>query len=82
MRKKFLGIRDISRELGLGPRRVYTLARRGELPLVRIGGVMKCPLAAWRKWTREVERAALDAARRGPEASSSAAGEEQAGGAK
>jgi excisionase family DNA binding protein len=44
---------DAGRKLGLGKHATYEAARRGEIPTVRFGRLIKVPMAALRKRLEE-----------------------------
>lgn len=45
-----LTVRDVEAELQLGRTRAYELIRSGELPVVRLGGVVRVPRDALERW--------------------------------
>jgi excisionase family DNA binding protein len=48
-----LTVKDVEAELQLGRTRTYELVRSGELPIVRIGRVVRIPRDALRRWIDE-----------------------------
>jgi excisionase family DNA binding protein len=48
-----LTVKDVEAELQLGRTRTYELVRSGELPVVRIGRVVRIPRDALRQWIDE-----------------------------
>jgi excisionase family DNA binding protein len=48
-----LTVKDLEAELQLGRTRTYELVRSGELPVVRIGRVVRVPRDALRRWIQE-----------------------------
>ena len=59
-----LRVADVAAELRVSRSRVYQLLRACELPVVRVGGALRIPQAAWRKWLDEQRDRALQAVRR------------------
>jgi len=49
-----LTVRDVEAELQLGRTRVYELVRSGELPVVRLGRVVRVPRDAWSAGSRRI----------------------------
>ncbi len=45
-----LTVRDVERQLQLGRTRTYELLRCGEIPVIRIGRVVRVPRDALRQW--------------------------------
>jgi excisionase family DNA binding protein len=62
---QFLRPSDLASQLGLTRSRIYQLLRAGELPSVRIGGVIRIPREAWERWLAERRDEALGSVRRG-----------------
>jgi excisionase family DNA binding protein len=60
----FLSVTEAAGRIGVSRRTAYTLARRRELPTVRLGGCMKVPIAALEQWVRDREAEALEGIRR------------------
>jgi excisionase family DNA binding protein len=45
-----LTVRDVEAELQLGRTRTYELLRSGEIPIIRIGRVLRVPRDALQRW--------------------------------
>lgn len=60
---EFLRPADLAPQLGVTRSRVYQLLRAGELPSVRIGGVIRIPRRAWEAWLEQQRDHALEAVR-------------------
>lgn len=43
---------DIAERLGVTASRVYQLIAAGTIPVVRVGGALRIPRAAWDEWLR------------------------------
>jgi excisionase family DNA binding protein len=50
---------DIAERLGLSAGRIYQLIAAGAIPVVRVGGALRIPRAAWDEWLRARSEEAL-----------------------
>jgi len=48
-----LTVRDVEAELQLGRTRTYELLRSGEIPVIRVGRVLRVPRDALRRWIED-----------------------------
>ena len=61
----FMRISEVAERLGVGTRRAYRLAQRGEIPSVRHGGSIRVPRAAWEQYLEAETRKAISALKGG-----------------
>lgn len=66
----FLTVPEVARLLGRTPSRCYQLARKGALPVVKVGGRLVVPRAALDEWLRREAANALARMQRGSDGSS------------
>ena len=50
---KVLRMPEAARALGISRSQIYSLAARGEIPIVRIGASLRVPAAALDRWLEE-----------------------------
>lgn len=50
MEKKVISVEEAAQELGIGRTHAYALAKRGELPVLRLGKRYVIPIARWNAW--------------------------------
>jgi excisionase family DNA binding protein len=53
MEPKVLRMADAAKVLGISRSKIYALAARGDVPVVRIGGSLRIPAAALDRWLDE-----------------------------
>ena len=63
--KEMLRPAEIGPLLGVTTGRVYQLIAAGEIPVVRVGGALRVPRAAWEAWLRHHSMEALKSVSRG-----------------
>lgn len=56
---------DVAQRLGITASRVYQLIAAGVIPVVRVGGALRIPRAAWDEWLRGRSNEALASLGRG-----------------
>lgn len=57
--RKFLRPSQLAPQLGVTTSRVYQLIAAGEIPVVRVGGALRIPRAAWETWLARRSEEAL-----------------------
>lgn len=57
----FMRIQEVAERLGVGTRRAYRMAARGEIPTVRHGFGVRVPRAAWDAFIADQTQAAMRA---------------------
>lgn len=57
--KEMLRAADVASQLGVTSGRVYQLIAAGAIPVVRVGGALRIPRAAWDAWLKERREEAL-----------------------
>jgi excisionase family DNA binding protein len=55
----FMTIKEAADEMGISRSRCYQMARRGELPVLKLGGVIRVPKIAYEQWQRDQSMKAL-----------------------
>jgi excisionase family DNA binding protein len=65
MDKLLLRPPEAAEVLGLGRSKVYALLATGELPSIRVGGSLRVPVEALRRWLDQRLRSAAEAGARG-----------------
>jgi excisionase family DNA binding protein len=53
MERELLRAEEVAKVLGIGRTKVYELMLRGELPVIRIGRLVRVPRAALLRWIAE-----------------------------
>jgi excisionase family DNA binding protein len=61
----FLSVPEMGRRLGVSTRTAYALVEDGEVPVIRLRGVLRVPAAALERWLADREQEALAAVRSG-----------------
>jgi excisionase family DNA binding protein len=61
----FLSVPQMGRRLGVSTRTAYALVADGEVPVIRLRGVLRVPVSALDRWLADREQEALNAVRSG-----------------
>ena len=63
--KVFLSVPQMSRRLGVSTRTGYDMVAAGDVPVIRLRGVLRVPSGALDRWIEDREKEALAAVRGG-----------------
>jgi excisionase family DNA binding protein len=63
--KVFLSVPQMGRRLGVSTRTAYDMVAAGDVPVIRLRGVLRVPTGALDRWIEDREQEALAAVRSG-----------------